>query len=135
MDNLNRVQRSYCMSRIKSVDTKPELAFRKYIWEKGLKGYRLHKNIKGKPDIFFAKKKIAVFIDGCFWHKCPICFRKPKSDNEYWNKKIINNKRRDKQISKELEKQNIIVVRFWAHEIKNTINECYKHLNDLYEKK
>ncbi len=134
MDNLSKNQRSYCMSRIKSVDTKPELSFRRYIWEKGLRGYRLHKNIIGKPDISFSKKNIAVFIDGCFWHKCPICFREPKSDNGYWKNKLHNNQMRDQQINKTLKSQNIRVVRFWAHEIKNNMEGCYKQLNNLYEK-
>lgn len=124
MDNLNREQRKYCMSRIKSKNTKAEIAFRKLLWKNDIRGYRLHSHLFGKPDIYFSKRCVAVFIDGCFWHKCPICFVKPKSKNDYWDNKIEKNIDRDIEVTRELRNRGIIVLRFWEHEIKNSINKC-----------
>ncbi|MEX2012922.1 MAG: very short patch repair endonuclease [Candidatus Levyibacteriota bacterium] len=134
MDTHTPKQRTYNMSQIKSSNTLIELKFRKFIWEKKLRGYRLRSKILGKPDIYFPKQKLAVFIDGCFWHKCPIDFIRPQSKNDYWDKKIKNNVKRDKKIDKELKKENIEVLRFWEHEIANNIIKCYRILIRLYEK-
>ncbi len=134
MDTHTPMQRKYNMSRIKSSDTLIELKFRKYIWQNGLKGYRLKSKILGKPDIYFPKQKLAVFIDGCFWHKCPIDFIKPQSKNDYWDRKIKNNVRRDKKINIELKKENIKVLRFWEHEVENNPGKCYRILTTVYEK-
>src|SRR4051812_18942030 len=65
---------SRVMSANKGKDTKPEIFLRKKLWEKGLRGFRKnYKLIPGKPDIVYTKKKIAVFVNGCFWHRCPHC--------------------------------------------------------------
>jgi len=135
MDNLTKKQRSYCMSHIKGENTKIELKLRKYVWRKGLRGYRLKSKILGKPDLYFTKKKIVVFADGCFWHKCPKCFIRPKSRRKYWDKKIKGNIKRDKEITSKLKKNGVRVVRFWEHEIKKDINKCYQKLRKIYEKK
>ena len=132
MDKITKEQRSQNMSRIKSSNTKAELLFRRYIWSQNVRGYRINTKIKGKPDLYFPRKKIAVFIDGCFWHKCPICFARPKSNNEYWDKKIENNVTRDKQVNKQLNSENISVIRFWEHEINRGISDCYLRLMDVY---
>lgn len=136
MDNLTKKQRKKNMANIKRVDTTIELLFRKYIWSKGLRGYRTdYKNIPGRPDIYFIKKKIAVFIDGCYWHKCPKCFVRPKSHNNYWDNKIENNVKRDKKYNKLLKKKGITVIRFWEHQVKDDINKCYSELLETYENK
>ena len=135
MDNLTKKQRSLCMSHIKSKDTAVELRFRKYIWGKGMRGYRVKNEIAGKPDLYLPKARIAVFVDGCFWHKCPKCFIRPKSKNKYWDSKIKNNIKRDKKINSSLKKQGVLVVRFWEHEIKEDIYKCYLKLRKIYEKK
>lgn len=129
MDTHTAQQRSYNMSRITSENTQPEILFRRYIWNKGVKGYRLHVKLQGKPDLYFPKKKVAVFIDGCFWHRCPECFIKPKSNNDYWDAKIKMNVLRDKTVNKSLETDNIKVVRIWEHEIKNNLQECLSRLS------
>lgn len=119
------------MSRIRAKNTKPEIEFRQFLWSKGIKGYRIHSKIRGKPDLYFGPKKIAVFIDGCFWHKCPVCFKKPKSNKKYWNHKIKNNVIRDLETDIFLGKNGIKVLRFWEHEIKNDINKCFNKLKKL----
>src|SRR3989344_8332996 len=96
MDNLTKEQRSFCMSKIRSKNTKPEL---KYKTDSKNLEYQ-PKDLFGKPDFIDWKNKQVVFIDGCFWHKCPKCFKKPKSNKKYWIPKIENNIIRDKEIGK-----------------------------------
>lgn len=122
------------MSRIRSADTKPEFNFRKFIWNHSIRGYRIKSKILGKPDLYFSKKKIAVFIDGCFWHHCPQDFVRPKSRNYYWDEKINNNIKRDKKITKLLTGSNVKVIRFWEHEIEKNSEKCYLILRSAYEK-
>lgn len=85
----------------------------------GLKGYRLHYKLIGKPDIVFPRKKIVIFIDGCFWHKCPRCFIKPRTNVKFWKEKIESNVKRDKIVNSELRKMGWKVLRIWEHELKN----------------
>jgi DNA mismatch endonuclease, patch repair protein len=78
--------------------TRPELKLRKALSNKKIKGYRLnHKHIPGRPDIVFTKKKLAVFINGCYWHRCPKCrLSLPKTNTIFWKNKFIRNKTRDR---------------------------------------
>ena len=124
VDVLTKKQRSYNMSQIKGKNTKPEIRLRKELLSKGLKGYRIHKNITGKPDIIFPKQKIAIFIDGCFWHRCPVCYKEPKTNSKFWSEKIESNKLRDKKINVQLKKKGWRVLRFWEHEIKKDVSGC-----------
>ncbi len=134
MDTLTKSQRSHCMSQIKRRGTTPETIFRTHLRKNGFRNYRMDAKIPGRADIYFPKKQIAVFIDGCFWHKCPNCFIKPKSNKEYWNSKIRRNVLRDKEINSLLRKQKIKTVRFWEHEIKRNLDKCYNKFNKIYEK-
>ena len=111
-------QRSYNMSQIKSKDTKPEVALKKAIVKSGINPSFNNNKITGKPDIVFIRKKIAIFIDGCFWHKCPTCFRLPKTNRKFWRKKINSNVKRDRKINRTLKKQGWKILRIWEHEIK-----------------
>lgn len=117
MDRITKKQRSDLMSRIRGKDTSIEMAFRKYLWTRGIRGYRIHAKVPGSPDIYFPKRRFAVFIDGCFWHGCAKCFRKPKSNIRYWNKKIRDNIERDRRKDKDLRLRNIGYMHIWEHEI------------------
>lgn len=91
------LQRHRCMSSIKSVDTKPEIIVRQWIWREGFR-YRLHvKSLPGTPDIVIRKLKTVIFINGCFWHGHIMgeCYRPSKSNIEYWTNKIRKNRERD----------------------------------------
>jgi DNA mismatch endonuclease (patch repair protein) len=134
MDRITKAQRSYNMSRIRSKNTAVEISFRKNLWNSGIRGYRVNAKIIGKPDLYFSKKKIAIFIDGCFWHKCPRCFIKPKTNLSYWTPKINKNALRDKKNNKDLKSEKIKVLRFWEHEIKNNMERCYNKFSKTYEK-
>lgn len=116
MDHLTRERRSWNMSRIRSTDTALERTLRTALWKKGIR-YRRNTKLPGKPDIVLPKEKIAIFIDGCFWHGCPLHSRIPKSNVEYWGKKISRNRERDRETAKALQQDGWTVVRFWGHEI------------------
>lgn len=84
--------RSKTMSKIRGKDTKPELQLRKALHAKGLR-YRVHdKTLPGTPDISNKSRKVAVFVDGCFWHGCPQHFKVPKTRSEFWEEKIRRNR-------------------------------------------
>src|SRR3989344_3252798 len=93
-DNLAKEQRSYCMSRIRSKDTLPEL-----LHKKRLNGFHYQSKGFGKPDFISYKKRIVVFVDGCFWHKCPLHWVGPKTNKKYWLPKLERNSARDKEIN------------------------------------
>jgi len=117
-DVLTAEQRKHNMSCIRAKNTEPEIKLRKLLWSQGIRGYRIHYNLPGKPDIVFIKKKIAIFVDGCFWHKCPLDFQEPETRKEFWMKKINSNVERDVKNTKELQKDGWIVMRFWEHDVR-----------------
>lgn len=129
MDDITKAQRTLCMSKIHSQNTAIEVRLRKWLWNNGIKGYRIkNRHILGKPDIYFGKKQIAVFIDGCYWHSCPICKLHSKSNKGYWLKKLAGNSVRDRKINQSLRAQGIKVVRIWEHEIKQNLETACKSL-------
>lgn len=131
MDVHSPQQRSFNMSRILSKNTSPEVKLRKLLSVKGIKGYRLHYKITGKPDLAFPKLKIAIFIDGCFWHRCKKDFVEPKSNINFWLPKIRQNLTRDKFVNKKLKKEGWEVIRIWEHEIKNNSGYWNKKLEEM----
>lgn len=77
----------------------------------GIKGWRRHQNVFGKPDFVFGKQRVALFVDGCFWHGCPRCYQAPKERAEFWRKKIQNNKKRDQRVNRQLRVEGWSVLR------------------------
>jgi len=110
-DVLTKKQRSYNMARIKPKNTGQELTLRKLLSKNKMRGYRLQYKIFGRPDLVFSKNRLAIFIDGCFWHKCPLCFVKPTNRVKFWKEKIRNNLKRDKEANKFLLKNDRKVLR------------------------
>ena len=108
------------MSAIKSKGNKStEIAVLELFRSNRIQGWRRHsKKVYGTPDFSFSSKKLAVFIDGCFWHRCPTCFKLPKSNTEFWENKIANNVKRDHIVNKMLAGRNWEIIRIWEHEIK-----------------
>ena len=134
MDNHTKEVRSYNMSRIKSTDTKPEVLVRRFLFSKGLRYRKNDKKLPGKPDIVLPQYKTVVFVNGCFWHahSCRY-FVKPKSNTEYWNKKIRNNVHRDELIYSELRSLGWNVLIVWECELKkdkieNTLEYLYYNI-------
>ena len=123
-DKISTLQRSKLMSKIRGKNTNPELKLRKALWAVGLR-YRLHYRIgKYRPDIVFVGKGVVVFVDGCFWHSCPIHKSTPKDNNHFWNDKFIKNLERDSNTNDFLKADGWEVIRFWEHEINEKINDC-----------
>ena len=126
---------SKIMSSIKGKDTKPEMVVRKNLWALGIRGYRLHwKKAPGKPDIAFPGKKLAIFINGCFWHRCPFCnIHIPKSHTDYWKNKFTQNVLRDMKHIEELSINGWGYFILWECQINNeidrSINETVKFIN------
>ena len=133
-DVLTQEQRKFNMSRIKGKNTGPEVKLRKMLFAENIRGYRIHFNLPGKPDIVFTKKKIAIFIDGCFWHKCPICFQEPETRKEFWMNKIQSNVDRDKKINEQLKDKGWTVLRFWEHDVRKNPDVIVKKIAEMIEK-
>ena len=119
--NVSRV-----MSSNKAKNTKPELRLRKALYAGGVRGYRLNwKKVPGKPDIAFPGRKISIFINGCYWHRCPHCeLPLPKTNTEFWKEKFEKNIKRDKKKEKELLDLVWTVLVFWECNIKTNIKDC-----------
>jgi len=120
------IERSELMQKIKGVNTKPELLFRKALWAKGFR-YRVNKTgLPGKPDIVLKSRRLIIFIDGEFWHGYKWHEKKPKikANRGYWIPKIERNMQRDRENNQKLKELGYTVLRFWEHEIKKDLNSC-----------
>ncbi len=105
------------MASIKGRDTKPELALRKALRAKGIRGYRCHlRGLPGSPDVAFTRWRVAVFVDGVWWHGHPDYF-KPGTRGPYWDRKIAGNAARDGRVDKQLKHLSWRVIRFWDLEV------------------
>jgi DNA mismatch endonuclease, patch repair protein len=105
------------MSRIRARDTKPEMTIRSILHKQGLRFRVAYKTPGGKVDIAFPRSKLAIQIDGCFWHMCPIHCIKPKTNKAFWLPKLLGNRKRDSRQNKELKKSGWEIKRFWEHEV------------------
>jgi len=126
-DVLTPEQRSYCMSRVRDKNTTPELRLRKALWACGLR-YRLRSKLPGKPDIIFPKARLAVFVDGCFWHRCPIHGHIPHTNRAYWVPKIRGNVLRARRVVREIEAMGWCVLRFWEHEVNTDLADVVERI-------
>lgn len=112
------------MSRIRSKDTKPELRLRKGLYAAGVRGWRCHvKGVPGKPDVAFVGLKLAVFVDGGFWHGHPDHFTFGKS-GQFWDDKIARNQERDRENDRDLAAAGWTVIRLWDFEINRELARC-----------
>jgi len=118
MDTFSPKQRTRIMSMVHSRGNKStEIRFIKLLKERKITGWRRCFKIVGSPDFVFPKKKIAIFIDGCFWHGCPRHLRLPATNKKYWRQKVANNMLRDSRVNKLLIERGWRVYRFWEHEL------------------
>lgn len=109
--------RSQQMARIRARHTSPERLLRRLLWQHGLR-YRLHARTEiGRPDIVFPGPRVAVFVDGCFWHGCPEHYVRPRSSNDFWAQKLQTNVKRDIRQTRELESLGWRVCRVWEHDV------------------
>jgi len=122
------------MSQIRGKNTNIEKIFRKHIRINGLKGFRNGQKTEGRPDFIFPKQKIAIFLDGCFWHGCPRCYSEPKTNKKFWRDKFISNKKRDTKVNLLLRKKGWKIKRFWEHRVKKDPERCILSLKKILER-
>jgi len=118
-------QRRRNMQAVRSRDTKQELRLRGALWSAGLTGYRVNlRCVIGTPDVVYTRWRVAVFVDGCFWHACPQCYREPASNVPFWTAKIEGNRRRDALVNEKLAAEGWLVIRLWEHEVRDDVQAC-----------
>lgn len=123
-DDRTPQQRSRTMRAVKGKDTKPELALRRSLWARGVRGWRIHrKDLPGRPDLAFGPAKLAVFVDGAFWHGRPDKYW-PGRSGDYWDAKIARNQQRDHETDEALREMGWEPLRLWDDEVMNDPDEA-----------
>lgn len=137
MDNLTKEQRHKNMLHIHSSNTKPEIMLRKALWHKGIRYRKNYKGLPGKPDIVITRCKIAIFVDGDFWHgkNMTVIDNQIQSNRSYWLPKIRRNKERDAEVNDTLTEQGWIVLRFWESDIKKHLESCIAQILEYVPKR
>jgi DNA mismatch endonuclease (patch repair protein) len=119
MDIYTKAKRSEVMSRIRGKgNQKTELRLARLMRAEEIKGWRRHFPIPGRPDFSFRKQKVTIFVDGCFWHGCPRCFRLPKQNRAFWKAKIEGNRKRDRAVNGRLRRLGWKVLRIRECQLK-----------------
>lgn len=139
VDKMTPEQRHICMSHVRSKNTKPEILVRRFLFAHGFR-YRIHVNtLPGKPDIVLRKYKTVIFVNGCFWHGHENChiYAFPKSNVEFWKKKIERNKERDLKERIQLRIMGWHVIQLWECQLKpkkrvNTLTGLMQTLNHIF---
>lgn len=118
----------------KSKDTQPELLLRKALWQAGLRGYRVHwKALPGKPDVCYPGRRLAIFVHGCFWHRCPHCaLSLPKTNLDFWTDKFSRNVQRDRQNRETLRAAGWHVLVVWACQLQKDLPGCLLTIKSLH---
>jgi DNA mismatch endonuclease, patch repair protein len=120
-DVFSRSKRSHIMSRVKgSGNRTTELRLIEVFRECGFKGWRRNSRMFGRPDFIFPDFRIAIFVDGCFWHSCPKHGQVPASNCVFWEEKLWRNKLRDRLVGKTLRREGWTIFRIWQHELRDT---------------
>ena len=132
MDNLTRAQRRYAMSRVKGTDTGPERAVRSALHRRGLRFRKHERRLPGRPDVVFPRQKVAVFIDGDFWHG----YRFPQWQHKltpFWQDKIARTRIRDQRNFAALRRQGWAVLRVWEHTVERDLNGAVERIVGVVE--
>ena len=137
-DRLTAEQRKKCMSNIHSKDTEIELEFRKALWQKGYRYRKNYSKLPGKPDIAMPKYKLAIFCDSEFfhgkdWDESLHAQILRGSNAEFWEKKILRNMERDREVNSELNDLGWTVLRFWGKDIKKKLDECVRIVEEAID--
>lgn len=124
------------MQAVGSENTQPELRLRKALHRLGLR-YRVHtrpeRDFRCQADIVFRAVRACVFVDGCFWHGCPIHFSLPKTNLDWWLEKIQDNQARDERQRTALEQRGWQVISFWEHQVRDDLEECVRSVIEAIE--
>lgn len=130
MDNLTKEQRRKNMQAIKSVGSKAEVILAKSLFAKGYRYRKNNNSVLGKPDLTFKKIKLAIFVDGEFWHGKDWEIRKKnlKTNQEYWIPKIERNMQRDIEVNLKLSERGWRILRFWSREVEKNLDTCISQI-------
>lgn len=124
-DVFTKAKRSQVMSRIRGRGNKDtELALMKLLRRHHITGWRRNQNVFGKPDFVFPVSRVAIFVDGCFWHGCPKHCNTPSNNRGFWERKLTANKARDRRVNRELRTVGWRVVRIWEHDLAKRGESC-----------
>jgi DNA mismatch endonuclease (patch repair protein) len=126
-DVFTRQKRSEVMSHIRGTNNKgTELLLIRILRRAGISGWRRNQSIFGKPDFLFRKDKVALFVDGCFWHSCRKHSNIPTNNRAFWTKKLEANKARDRRVTRVLKRDGWKVVRIWEHDLRHPLKVVAK---------
>lgn len=131
-DVFSKAKRSEVMASIRGRGNKnTELALVKMLRAHGITGWRRNQSLFGKPDFIFRKERVAIFVDGCFWHGCPTHSNMPVNNRLFWKRKLGANKVRDRIVNQTLRGQGWTVVRIWEHELSKNPAKCIYKISTL----
>ena len=117
------------MSRIRGKGNKEtEETLLRVLKRHKIAGWRRHLLLQGKPDFAFPGYKVAVFVDGCFWHGCPKCYTRPKTNRAFWDLKREENMARDRRVARQLRRQGWKVIRIWQHSLQKSPDVCLNRI-------
>jgi DNA mismatch endonuclease (patch repair protein) len=109
-----------------------EIDFRKRLWHAGLRGYRITLPIPGRPDVAYPGLRLAIFLNGCFWHRCPECARRtPRTNGSYWAEKLDRNAARDALVIRLLKDMGWTSMTIWEHEVRRSPEQAIAHVADV----
>jgi DNA mismatch endonuclease, patch repair protein len=132
-DVFSKAKRSAVMARIRSHGNEAtEVALAKLFRKNKITGWRRRQNIFGKPDFVFRRARLAVFVDGCFWHGCPRHATKPKNNRAFWRRKFSRNKARDLLVTRELRRRGWRVLRIWECSLKKRPKNCLQRIRAAF---
>jgi DNA mismatch endonuclease, patch repair protein len=133
MDVFSKAKRSQVMAAIRHRGNRStERTFAALLRRFRVSGWTLHSSdVPGKPDFYFSKRRIAVFVDGCFWHGCPRCFKSPRQNASFWAAKIERNRKRDRKVTGTLRRERIKVIRIWEHDLERRTSRIQRVLEVL----
>lgn len=127
-DIFSKQKRSQVMAQIHGRGNKStEMRLIALMRAAGITGWRRTLRLPGRPDFAFGQLRLALFVDGCFWHGCPKCYRRPDSNRKYWDAKIARNRARDREVRITLRRCGWRVLRIWEHQLKNH-NRCVRSI-------
>jgi len=122
-DVFSKEKRSEVMSRIRGSGNKDtEIALVTIFRKHKITGWRRKQKVFGKPDFVFWNQRVAIFVDGCFWHQCPLHSSIPRQNREFWEKKLSSNMARDQDVNNYLKENGWKVIRIWEHDLKDEVH-------------
>lgn len=130
-DHLSKAERSRLMARVRTKDTAPEVALRQALWAADFRGWRVHPYVLGRPDLAWLGRRVAVFVDGAFWHGHPGYYH--GQSGPFWDDKIARNRARDERVNRELSEAGWRVVRFWDFEVEGNPAGCVERIGAALE--